>query len=100
MTELGPKNRCPSVLNRRFLKRTLRTALGKRRGDRMASRPRGIVSRRAALVGFAATAVASVSASAEPAPGDATAENAAGPVFSPSGPNAELYGAAEGFPIA
>jgi CubicO group peptidase (beta-lactamase class C family) len=66
----------------------------------MATRPRGIVSRRAALAGFAATAVASVSASAEPAPGDATAENAAGPVFSPSGPNAELYGAAEGFPIA
>jgi len=59
----------------------------------MATRPRGIVSRRAALAGFAATAVASVSASAEPAPGDATAENAAGPVFSPSGPNAELYGA-------
>jgi len=27
-------------------------------------------------------------------------ENGAGPTFSPSGPNAELYGAAEGFPIA
>jgi hypothetical protein len=66
----------------------------------MASRPRGIVSRRATLVGFAATAVASVSASAEPTPGDATTESAAGPVFSLSGPNAELYGASEGFPIA
>jgi CubicO group peptidase (beta-lactamase class C family) len=28
------------------------------------------------------------------------AENGADPVFSPSGPNAELYGAAEGFPVA
>jgi hypothetical protein len=65
----------------------------------MASRRRGIVSRRAALVDLAATA-ASVSAFAEPAAGAATAENAAGPVFSPSGPNAELYGAAQGFPIA
>jgi CubicO group peptidase (beta-lactamase class C family) len=66
----------------------------------MASGPRGVVSRRTALAGFAAAAVASVSASAEPAPGDATTEDTAGPVFSSSGPNAELYGAAEGFPIA
>jgi hypothetical protein len=66
----------------------------------MASGPRGVVSRRTALAGFAAAAVASVSASAAPAPGDATTENTAGPVFSLSGPNAELHGAAEGFPIA
>jgi hypothetical protein len=65
----------------------------------MESRRRGVVSRRTALAGFAAAGVASLSAPAEPGPGDATTENTAGPVFSPSGPNDELYGAAEGFPI-
>jgi len=63
----------------------------------MASNARGIVSRRAALAGFVASAASSALSEAAP---DATAEKAAGPVFSPSGPNAELYGAAEGFPIA
>src|SRR5437763_15954278 len=63
----------------------------------MAIKARGIVSRRAALAGFAASAASSAFGEAAP---DATAEKAAGPVFSPSGPNAELYGAAEGFPIA
>jgi CubicO group peptidase (beta-lactamase class C family) len=37
---------------------------------------------------------------AETTQGGATGEDGAGPVFSPSGPNGELYGAAEGFPIA
>src|SRR5438105_5067880 len=62
----------------------------------MAIKARGIVSRRAALAGFAASAASSAFGEAP----DATAEKAAGPVFSPSGPNAERYGAAEGFPIA
>jgi CubicO group peptidase (beta-lactamase class C family) len=64
----------------------------------MTSKARGIVSRRKALAGLAATA-ASV-ALGEAAPGDRTTERPAGPLFSPSGPNAELYGAAEGFPVA
>jgi len=54
----------------------------------MESRARSIVSRRAALLGLAATAASS--AFAEAAPADATAENRAGPVFSASGPNAAL----------
>jgi CubicO group peptidase (beta-lactamase class C family) len=43
---------------------------------------------------------ASVAGFAAPTFGETMVENDAGPVFSPSGPNAELYGAAEGFPIA
>jgi hypothetical protein len=65
----------------------------------MRSRPQSAVSRRAALAGVIATA-ASLAGFAAAASGDPTVENDAGPVFSPSGPNAELYGAAEGFPIA
>ena len=65
----------------------------------MSSRASHTVSRRAALTGFAITA-AYGSAVAEQAPDSMSGENGAGPVFSPSGPNAELYGAAEGFPIA
>jgi CubicO group peptidase (beta-lactamase class C family) len=57
------------------------------------------VSRRAALAGLAITA-AGGSAVAEQVSDGTSGENAAGPMFSPSGPNAELYGAAEGFPIA
>ena len=57
------------------------------------------VSRRAALTGFA-IAAASGSAVAEQVSDSMSGENGSGPVFSPSGPNAELYGAAEGFPIA
>src|SRR4051794_18286294 len=52
---------------------------------------RHVLSRRAALAGLAATAAAGV------VPADA--EDAGGPVFSPSGPKAEFYGAAENFPI-
>src|SRR4051794_31272846 len=52
---------------------------------------RHVLSRRAALAGLAATAAAGV------VPADA--EDAGGPVFSPSGPKAEYYGAAENYPI-
>jgi CubicO group peptidase (beta-lactamase class C family) len=53
------------------------------------------ISRRAALAGLAVSVVGSA------APGKAaSAETDAGPVFAPSGPDAERYGAAEGFPIA
>jgi CubicO group peptidase (beta-lactamase class C family) len=50
------------------------------------------LSRRATLAGLAATCAAGLVA-------DAAADDAAGPVFSPSGPNAETYGAAENYPI-
>ena len=53
------------------------------------------ISRRAALAGLAASVVGS--AAPENADG---AETETGPVFSPTGPEAERYGAAEGFPIA
>jgi hypothetical protein len=56
-----------------------------------------IVSRRGALASLAALACGSV---VRPSPNAAAAENDAGPVFSPSGPDAERYGAAEGYPIA
>jgi CubicO group peptidase (beta-lactamase class C family) len=59
-------------------------------GDR-----RYILSRRATLAGLAASCAAGL---ARPAAGTA-AEDSAGPVFSPSGPNADLYGAAENYPI-
>ena len=56
-------------------------------GDR-----RPILSRRATLAGLAATCAAGSIAGA-------AAEGSADPVFSPSGPNADLYGAAENYPI-
>ena len=61
----------------------------------MSDRTRHIVSRRTALAGFAiAAACGSV---LRRAGADAvTAETGVGPIFSPSGPSAELYGAAEG----
>jgi CubicO group peptidase (beta-lactamase class C family) len=65
----------------------------------MARRPRQIISRRAALAGLAATAAYSP-AVAETIQSGATTENGVGPVFSASGPDAERYGAAEGYPIA
>jgi CubicO group peptidase (beta-lactamase class C family) len=65
----------------------------------MSSRLPYIISRRSALAGLA-VAAACRSAMAGPVAGDATVENAAGPVFSASGPDALHYGAAEGFPIA
>jgi hypothetical protein len=67
------------------------------RGNRM-SRPPTVLSRRAALATLAAAAYASATAGSM-VEGMAV-ENELGPVFSPTGPDAELYGAAEGFPIA
>jgi len=65
----------------------------------MSSRAWHTVSRRAALAGFAITA-AYGPVVAEQVSDSTWGGNGAGPIFSPSGPNAELYGAAEGFPIA
>ena len=65
----------------------------------MSGTARRTVSRRAALTGFA-IAAANGSAVAEQICDSMLGENGAGPVFSPLGPSAELYGAAEGFPIA
>lgn len=56
------------------------------------------VSRRAALTGLAAAAACRPGiAGAESCPAAADGD---GPVFSPSGPDAGRYGAAEGYPIA
>jgi CubicO group peptidase (beta-lactamase class C family) len=66
------------------------------RGNWM-SRPPTVLSRRAALATLAAAAYASTAGSM--VEGMAT-ESDLGPVFSPTGPDAALYGAAEGFPIA
>jgi len=65
--------------------------------DRIAGRPQ-IVARRAVLAGLAAVAAygpvtAGVTQSC------ATVEDGDGPVFSPSGPHAERYGAADGSPV-
>jgi hypothetical protein len=65
----------------------------------MSSRAGPTVSRRAAPTGFSITAAYS-SAVGEQVSDSMSAEIGAGPVFSASAPNAELYGAAEGFPIA
>ncbi len=64
----------------------------------MSDRKRHIVSRRTALAGFAiAAACGSV---VRRAGADAvTAKTGVGPIFAPSGPNAELYGAADGYPV-
>jgi len=58
-----------------------------------------LVSRRAALAGLA-IAASRGSVVAEQVSDNAPGKNSASPTFSPSGPHAELYGAAEGFPIA
>src|SRR5258708_35811248 len=65
----------------------------------MAGKPdhRGLVTRRTALAGLAAV---SGSAIAGLIAETGAAESGTGPVFSSSGADAELYGAAEGFPIA
>jgi hypothetical protein len=65
----------------------------------MSSTPKHLVSRRTALAGFAITTAHGV-ALADQVSSDTQSVNAEGPIFSPSGPNAERYGAAEGFPIA
>jgi len=64
--------------------------------DRISGDQRFILSRRTALAGFAATCATGVAGSI--VPGQA-AEDVGGPVFSPSGPKAEFYGAAENFPV-
>ena len=51
-----------------------------------------LLSRRAALAGFAASCATGIVAASR-------ADNGSGPVFSSSGPNAEHYGAAENYPI-
>ena len=58
-----------------------------------------LVSRRAALAGLA-IAASWGSVVAEQVSANTLGENSASPTFSPSGPHAELYGAAEGFPVA
>src|SRR5271168_951128 len=55
----------------------------------------GRLTRRAALANLAGAVCSSAMAGWH----GAAAEDAVGPVFSPSGPNAELYGAAQGYPI-
>jgi CubicO group peptidase (beta-lactamase class C family) len=65
----------------------------------MSSDARHLVSRRAALAGLA-IAASSGSVVAEQASNSTPGENSAGPAFSPSGPHAELYGAADRYPIA
>jgi CubicO group peptidase (beta-lactamase class C family) len=64
----------------------------------MAQVPKSVVSRRAALAGLAASLISGTAyadATGEPIP-----KTDAGPIFSPSGPDAIRYGAAEGFPVA
>ena len=55
----------------------------------------GLLSRRAALAGLRCRLCASLTQRLS----DSAAADDGGPVFSPSGPNAELYGAAQGFPV-
>ncbi len=71
----------------------------------MAKRPgdNRLITRRAALAGVVAAATFGArggdAVMAEPASGPAAAGNGAEPVFSATGPDAERYGAAEGFPV-
>ena len=66
----------------------------------MAEKPdhSGLLTRRTALAGLAATTLGSSLIAASIQAG-AAAEGDPGPVFSPSGPDAQLYGAADGFPV-
>jgi hypothetical protein len=52
------------------------------------------LTRRMALAGLAASCATGLAK-----PASAAAEDIAGPTFSPSGPNAEFFGAAENYPI-
>ena len=58
----------------------------------MSREKRPVFSRRAALAGMAASCAAGMVANSR-------ADNGVGPIFSPSGPSAELYGAAAGYPV-
>jgi CubicO group peptidase (beta-lactamase class C family) len=53
-----------------------------------------VISRRKAIAGLAVSCVAGIEGSTA-----ASAEDITGPIFSPSGPNAELYGSAAGYPV-
>jgi len=64
----------------------------------MFSRSRHLISRRTVLGGLGAAAACGY-ADGQPVTDTRTAGASPGPVFSPSGPDAELYGAADGFPI-
>lgn len=57
------------------------------------------ISRRSALTGAIAAAVCGTTVIA-PVTSLRASDNDLGPEFSPSGPNAELYGEAEGYPVA
>jgi hypothetical protein len=61
------------------------------------SDPCGLLTRRGVLAGLAAGACG-VSAAGS-VRDNAAAEDSIGPAFSPLGPDAELYGASEGFPV-
>src|SRR3954451_1307956 len=65
----------------------------------MAGKPPPIISRRTALAGLAAGIAAGRGRPGATAAEAAGAEVVAAPVFSSSGPNADIYGAAENFPI-
>jgi len=59
-------------------------------------------SRRKALAGFAATAACAFAGNfvaGSAALSGSAAETCTGPTFSPTGPDAELYGATEGYPV-
>jgi CubicO group peptidase (beta-lactamase class C family) len=64
-------------------------------GEIMSNGPRSTLTRRAALASLAAACGSAMAGSIV-----AGAENDASPAFSPTGPDAELYGAAEGFPVS
>jgi hypothetical protein len=80
----------------------IRYAGPERRFDRLSEWPH-IVSRRAALAGLVVAASFGAdrgnSVIAGPISDTAATENGAGPVFSATGPDAERYGAAKGFPV-
>jgi CubicO group peptidase (beta-lactamase class C family) len=69
----------------------------------MSNKSARLFSRREAMTGFIGTvacgAVRGNAAGAEIARNGVPGENCGGPVFSATGPDAELYGAAEGYPV-
>ncbi|MFL5094018.1 MAG: hypothetical protein ACJ8ES_01810, partial [Xanthobacteraceae bacterium] len=65
----------------------------------MAGKPPPIISRRTALAGLAAGIAAGRGCPGARAAEAAGAEVVAAPVFSSSGPSADIYGAADNFPI-
>src|SRR5437773_8791947 len=67
------------------------------RTGQMSADQRLILSRRTALAGLAAMCGASLAGHSITA--SRATENSADPVFFPSGPDAERYGAAQGFPV-